>query len=158
LFCLSRCHLATRQVNDHLSSIRELINQTELTIVPGRALGRLHRAYRCKELRVENVGTSVAIQPLAEGELTASAWVEATAARFGRIDGLVNNAGILHPLDLRSGDESLLDEMWAVNVRAPFRLIRLALPHREGRPQTDHRRCLDRRQALSRHLSRSPVR
>ena len=67
----------------------------------------------------------------AEDAITASAWVEATAARFGRIDGLVNNAGILRPLDLRSGDESVLDEMWAVNVKAPFRLIRLALPHLE---------------------------
>ena len=67
----------------------------------------------------------------AEDAATASAWVEATAARFGRIDGLVNNAGILRPLDLRCGDESVLDEMWAVNVKAPFRLIRLALPHLE---------------------------
>src|SRR5271168_927602 len=67
----------------------------------------------------------------AEDAASASAWVEATAARFGRIDGLVNNAGILRPLDLRSGDESVLDEMWAVNVKAPFRLIRLALPHLE---------------------------
>jgi len=67
----------------------------------------------------------------AEDAITASAWVDATAARFGRIDGLVNNAGMLRPLDLRSGDESVLDEMWAVNVKAPFRLIRLALPHLE---------------------------
>ena len=29
------------------------------------------------------------------------------------------------------GEESVLDEMWAVNVKAPFRLIRLALPHLE---------------------------
>jgi NAD(P)-dependent dehydrogenase (short-subunit alcohol dehydrogenase family) len=62
---------------------------------------------------------------------TAAAWVDATAARFGRIDALINNAGILRPLDLRSGDEDVLDEMWAVNVKAPFRLIRLALPHLE---------------------------
>ena len=44
---------------------------------------------------------------------------------------VVNNAGMLRPLDLRSGDESVLDEMWAVNVKAPFRPIRLALPHLE---------------------------
>lgn len=62
---------------------------------------------------------------------TAKAWVDQTIARFGRLDGLINNAGILRALDLRSGDESVLDEMWAVNVKAPFRLIRLALPHLE---------------------------
>ena len=62
---------------------------------------------------------------------TAILWIEATLAHFGRIDALINNAGILRPLDLRSGDESVLDEMWAVNVKAPYRLIRLALPHLE---------------------------
>ena len=62
---------------------------------------------------------------------TAAPWLEATVARFGRLDVLINNAGILRALDLRSGDESVLDEMWAVNVKAPFRLIRLALPHLE---------------------------
>lgn len=60
---------------------------------------------------------------------TAADWVNATIARFGRIDALVNNAGILRPIDFEVGDESVLDEVWAVNVKAPFRLIRLALPH-----------------------------
>jgi NAD(P)-dependent dehydrogenase (short-subunit alcohol dehydrogenase family) len=68
----------------------------------------------------------------AEQAKTASQWVEATVSRFGRIDALINNAGILRPLDLRSGDESVLDEMWAVNVKAPYRLIRLALPYLEA--------------------------
>lgn len=62
---------------------------------------------------------------------TAEPWLAATIERFGRLDGLINNAGILRAIDLRSGDESVLDEMWAVNVKAPFRLIRLALPHLE---------------------------
>ena len=39
----------------------------------------------------------------AEKSETASEWVAATVARFGRIDALINNAGILRPLDLRSG-------------------------------------------------------
>lgn len=61
----------------------------------------------------------------------AEPWLAATLERFGRLDGLINNAGILRAIDLRSGDEAILDEMWAVNVKAPFRLIRLALPHLE---------------------------
>lgn len=47
------------------------------------------------------------------------AWVQATVDRFGRIDGLVNNAGI---------DEDAYDRMWAVNAKAPLRMIHLALP------------------------------
>jgi NAD(P)-dependent dehydrogenase (short-subunit alcohol dehydrogenase family) len=61
----------------------------------------------------------------------AEPWLAATIERFGRLDGLINNAGILRAIDLRSGDEAVLDEMWAVNVKGPFRLIRLALPHLE---------------------------
>jgi NAD(P)-dependent dehydrogenase (short-subunit alcohol dehydrogenase family) len=59
----------------------------------------------------------------------ATAWVAAAVARFGRIDALVNNAGIMTMVDFERGSEDDLDAMWAVNVKAPFRLIREALPH-----------------------------
>jgi len=55
--------------------------------------------------------------------------IVAAAAPWGRLDALINNAGIYRKLSFAEGDESLLDEVWAVNVKAPFRLIRLALPH-----------------------------
>ena len=60
---------------------------------------------------------------------TAEAWLNATLERYGRLDALINNAGRMKPLSFTEGDESALDELWAVNVKAPFRLIKLALPH-----------------------------
>ncbi len=57
------------------------------------------------------------------------AWVEATMAHFGRIDILVNAAGILRNVSLADGTEEDLDAMLAVNLKAPFRLIQAALPH-----------------------------
>lgn len=60
---------------------------------------------------------------------TAQPWVDTTLDRFGRIDALVNNAGILRMVDFAQGSEDDLDALWAVNVKAPFRLIRAALPH-----------------------------
>jgi NAD(P)-dependent dehydrogenase (short-subunit alcohol dehydrogenase family) len=60
---------------------------------------------------------------------TSAAWVESAAARYGRIDALVNNAGILRMVTFETGTEDDLDAMWTVNVKAPFRLIRAALPH-----------------------------
>ncbi|MDO9636949.1 MAG: SDR family NAD(P)-dependent oxidoreductase [Pseudotabrizicola sp.] len=59
----------------------------------------------------------------------ATAWVEAAAEHFGQIDALVNNAGIMKMVDFDKGTEDDLDAMWQVNVKAPFRLIRAALPH-----------------------------
>src|SRR5215813_13873376 len=60
---------------------------------------------------------------------TSEAWLNATVERYGRLDALINNAGRMKPLSFTEGDESALDELWAVNVKAPFRLIKLALPH-----------------------------
>ena len=42
----------------------------------------------------------------------AESWVRSTVERFGRIDGLINNAGILHPMGLEDDKETLLDDMW----------------------------------------------
>ena len=57
------------------------------------------------------------------------AWLDATIERFGRLDGVVNNAGIMDIAPLDELTEESLDEMLAVNVKAPFRLTQLALPH-----------------------------
>ncbi len=66
----------------------------------------------------------------AERAEDAPAWVDATMARFGRIDALVNAAGISTPrVRLDDTDETALDGMWRVNVKGPLRLIRAALPH-----------------------------
>jgi NAD(P)-dependent dehydrogenase (short-subunit alcohol dehydrogenase family) len=59
---------------------------------------------------------------------TAQAWVSKTLERFGTIDALINNAGIWKQVNFESGSEQELDDMWAVNVKAPFRLTRLVLP------------------------------
>ena len=60
---------------------------------------------------------------------TATPWVDGTVDRLGRLDALVNNAGILRVVDFEKGAEADLDDMWAVNAKAPVRLVRAALPH-----------------------------
>ncbi len=64
------------------------------------------------------------------------AWVEATLSAAGRIDVLVNNAGIAETLALMEDPpladdeaEAILDRLLSVNVKAPFLLTRAALPH-----------------------------
>ena len=60
---------------------------------------------------------------------SARAWVAATADAHGRIDALVNNAGLLAPFSLDDYDEAALDAMWQINVKAPTLLTHLVLPH-----------------------------
>src|SRR5260370_9014923 len=65
----------------------------------------------------------------ARDRASCAAWVERTAGHFGRIDGLVNNAGISLKVGIEDDDEDAYDAMWEVNVKGPLRLIRLALPY-----------------------------
>jgi NADP-dependent 3-hydroxy acid dehydrogenase YdfG len=56
-------------------------------------------------------------------------WLDATLARFGRLDALVNNAGTSNSFSIEAGDEEDLDALWAINVKGPLFLTRLCLPH-----------------------------
>ena len=64
----------------------------------------------------------------ARDRASCEAWVERTASHYGRIDGLVNNAGIALNVGIEDDDEAAYDAMWEVNVKGPLRLIRLAMP------------------------------
>lgn len=55
--------------------------------------------------------------------------VDRAAARFGRLDALVNNAGALWLADVVETPVKKLDLVMSVNVRAAFVLSRAALPH-----------------------------
>jgi len=65
----------------------------------------------------------------AEDRTSFAPWLEATLARFGRLDGLVNNVGISNRFCIEEGDEADLDRLLAINVKAPLFLTRLCLPH-----------------------------
>jgi NAD(P)-dependent dehydrogenase (short-subunit alcohol dehydrogenase family) len=53
---------------------------------------------------------------------------DACLDRYGRIDGLVNNAAVVRHMPLAQWDTARFDEHVATNVRAPFFLIQAALP------------------------------
>jgi C-7 ketoreductase len=54
--------------------------------------------------------------------------VGACLDRFGRLDGLVNNAAVVQHRPLGEWDTGCFDEHVAVNIRAPFVLLQAALP------------------------------
>ena len=55
--------------------------------------------------------------------------VEDALARYGRIDVLVNNAGIFPRQDFLDMTEAEWDEMQDVNLKSMFHTIKLTLPH-----------------------------
>lgn len=53
--------------------------------------------------------------------------VQAALGTYGRLDGLVNNAGIFPRGDIEATDAALFDRIFAVNTRAPLLLAREAV-------------------------------
>jgi len=56
-------------------------------------------------------------------------WVATTVERLGRIDAVINAAGISVRGRLLDHDESAFDAMWETNTKAPMRVIRAAWPY-----------------------------
>ncbi|KAH6923392.1 hypothetical protein HPB50_000933 [Hyalomma asiaticum] len=67
------------------------------------------------------------------GDLTdtklAETLVESTSKKFGKIDILVNCAGIIANGNIENTSLEQYDEMFAINVRSVFHLMSLAAPH-----------------------------
>jgi NAD(P)-dependent dehydrogenase (short-subunit alcohol dehydrogenase family) len=55
--------------------------------------------------------------------------VDLAVQRWGRIDFLINNAGVGSPKPLHETDDETLDYFLGLMLRAPFRLARDVLPH-----------------------------
>src|SRR5262245_33373647 len=55
--------------------------------------------------------------------------VKTAVDAFGAIDVVVNAAGVIASGTLEATTDDVWDRMMAVNARAPFRLMRAALPH-----------------------------
>ncbi|EXJ87959.1 3-oxoacyl-[acyl-carrier protein] reductase [Capronia coronata CBS 617.96] len=55
--------------------------------------------------------------------------VAATVAKYGKIDILIPNAGILPMRDVENTTEADFDQAFNLNVKGPFFLVQKALPH-----------------------------
>ncbi|XP_069562600.1 3-oxoacyl-[acyl-carrier-protein] reductase FabG [Brachyistius frenatus] len=62
-------------------------------------------------------------------EETVKTTVERTVARFGRLDVLVNSAGILAMGNIETTDLAQYDKVMNINVRSVYHLTQLCVPH-----------------------------
>uniref|UniRef100_A0A8C8G5R2 Uncharacterized protein n=1 Tax=Oncorhynchus tshawytscha TaxID=74940 RepID=A0A8C8G5R2_ONCTS len=62
-------------------------------------------------------------------EDTVKKTVELTIAHFGRLDVLINSAGILAMGSIETGDLAQYDKVMNVNVRSVYHLTQLCVPH-----------------------------
>lgn len=60
--------------------------------------------------------------------------VGAVVERFGRIDALVNNAGLLECYAVHDTSDAVWNRVLAVNLTGPFLMSRACLPHLRNRP------------------------
>jgi pteridine reductase len=63
-----------------------------------------------------------------ENDDTPDALVGAVLARFGRLDGLVNNASAFYPTPIGETTAAHWNDLFAANARAPFFLAQAATP------------------------------
>ncbi|MGW7536920.1 SDR family NAD(P)-dependent oxidoreductase [Amycolatopsis sp. NPDC054798] len=101
---------------------REFARQGANVLVVGRTAERL----------AETAEGSSRIRPFAADITEAGAAesiVAAALAEFGRIDGLVNNAGIVGPAALGEIKPGAFDGVVATNLLAPVYLVQAAMPH-----------------------------
>ena len=80
---------------------------------------------------VEKVGGDRAIA--VKGDASSVEFIEAlvkqTVDKFGKIDIIIPNAGILPMNNLENTTEALFDKCFALNVKGPYFLVQKAAPH-----------------------------
>lgn len=81
------------------------------------------------ELEAARARSTLALQADLGDLARLPALVDATLARFGRLDGLVNNASSFHATPLGTITPTQWDELFAANARAPLFLAQAAAAH-----------------------------
>jgi NAD(P)-dependent dehydrogenase (short-subunit alcohol dehydrogenase family) len=81
----------------------------------------------CEEIRTGGQRAAPLVADVTD-ETAPSAIVGAAVGTFGRIDVLVNAAGIISSATVETTSDDAFDRMMSLNVRATFRLLREATP------------------------------
>lgn len=103
--------------------VRVFASQGAKVMIHGRSRDAAER------LAIELGGDAAWVTGGLEDRGVAQRLVDSTVERFGRVDGLVNNAALMTRGGIEETDEEAFDRTVRVNLKAPFFLIRAAIPH-----------------------------
>lgn len=104
----------------------KMLAEDEIAVVGvGRDTGKLERL----EAAIGNPAQVATISLDITAKDAPKRIVDFALERFGRIDFLVNNAGIGSPTPLDETDDDSLDHFLDIMLKAPFRLCREVIPH-----------------------------
>lgn len=81
------------------------------------------------ELEAQRAGSTLVLQADLDETDRLPGLIDATVARFARLDALVNNASAFYPTPLGSITPAQWDAVFAANARAPLLLAQAAAPH-----------------------------
>ena len=93
--------------------------------VAGRRVEKLQETVaELEKIGGEGIAIACDVSSAPDGEKA----VQETAARFGRLNVLVNNAGVLKVATIEATSEEEWDRMMTINLKGPFLMSRAALP------------------------------
>ncbi len=100
----------------------------------GASIAETFREEGCRVVRLDLASEAFPADPevdlvcdVGDGDATRSV-AEEIERRFGRIDVLINNAGVLAESPLESMDDAAFDRSFAVNVGGVFRMSKAVIP------------------------------
>ena len=94
-------------------------------VIAGRKAETLHKL--AEELRTYGVKVCECLGDLSDLSF-ADSIIDSAVSQFGRIDVLINNAGLSHNCGVEEMTPELFDSIIKVNVRAPYFLSQKAIP------------------------------
>ncbi|MDH5608749.1 MAG: SDR family NAD(P)-dependent oxidoreductase, partial [Cyclobacteriaceae bacterium] len=104
---------------------RELVNEGAIPVIAGRSE---HEAHQLAEWISSVGGQCLTLVTELTNEGSCKAIVEATWKKFGRIDGIVNNAGVNDGAGLEKGPEAFRASIH-LNLFHYYDLVHFALPY-----------------------------
>ena len=102
--------------------LNQLLKAIDLQVI-------LDKKKNIKKKIIENKGDAIVVDTNVANEDSVNQMAEAAIKKFGKIDILINNAGIRHINNILDHTKKQWDEMISVNLTGPYLCCKAVIPH-----------------------------